>query len=200
MSKLALRSSSSWGCELKFSTGFCTASLTASSSSWGCELKCDWLVAVGQPMPSSSSWGCELKYCNYYRHSWNCCVILFVRMWVEMLSVTGHASSESRHPLREDVSWNIHYCLVIESSLGHPLREDVSWNVYYLQKAMHSFCHPLREDVSWNNFGKFPFKVEKSSSSSWGCELKYLLSEISNSFFTVILFVRMWVEILQLEV
>ena len=100
-------SSSSWGCELKYSL---TETLTPavrchplredvswnkfiyrrfhlckqSSSSWGCELKLLPCVISPFSVMSSSSWGCELKY------TWKSImivityVILFVRMWVEI--------------------------------------------------------------------------------------------------------------------
>ena len=76
-------SSSSWGCELKYSTSVIFARQLWSSSSWGCELKClacstvspyhchplredvSWnkfeLSNNGDHSMSSSSWGCELK-------------------------------------------------------------------------------------------------------------------------------------------
>ena len=99
---------------------------------------------------SSSSWGCELKY----HRRWNACWTL-------------------RHPLREDVSWNISTFpngmtdCKSSSSWGcelklliahlwwqmvgrHPLREDVSWNDAENAKGGESISHPLREDVSWN--------------------------------------------------
>ena len=79
--------------------------------------------------------------------------------------------------------------------------------------------HPLREDVSWNNHLFLYIAPSGMSSSSWGCELKYWLlvatiypwkrhplredvswniSRLKTSLpFNVILFVRMWVEIIQ---
>ena len=57
-----------------------------SSSSWGCELKCICIHHLQHKSSSSSSWGCELKYCkqNYSRSREK--VILLVRMWVEMIT------------------------------------------------------------------------------------------------------------------
>ena len=79
-----------------------------------------------------------------------------------------------RHPLREDVSWNILILFSSKNWTGHPLREDVSWNIIDFPMIKWTDGHPLREDVSWNvrNVAlKFPMRV--------------------------ILFVRMWVEILK---
>ena len=99
-------SSSSWGCELKYPLCIFPFLPLSSSSSWGCELKCVSVATLATPLLSSSSWGCELKYIVYccrnkaISHplredvSWNLIsksinfriqVILFVRMWVEIL-------------------------------------------------------------------------------------------------------------------
>ena len=137
--------------------------------------------------------------------SWN---ILGVDSGKEILS----------HPLREDVSWNneclevftelevilfvrmwVEICMLEveeENHVGHPLREDVSWNVPLFSLLLPYSCHPLREDVSWNICFSSAFAIEFSvilfvrmwveishvsfslpsflSSSSWGCELKYV--------------------------
>ena len=77
---------------------------------------------------------------------------------------------------------------------GHPLREDVSWNVCTNCGESSWPGHPLREDVSWNNSG-ISVAYLSPSSSSWGCELKSF-RRINQPTVTVILFVRMWVEIL----
>ena len=98
-------------------------------------------------------------------------VILFVRMWVEITKtrsfslVTRHPLREDvswngkedyfltltySHPLREDVSWNVKSGCSYTARVGHPLREDVSWNNGNLNSVRFESCHPLREDVSWN--------------------------------------------------
>ena len=143
---------------------------------------------------SSSSWGCELKYLE---SSWlNTMISHPLREDVSWnaLSVDS-VPSTGCHPLREDVSWNIKsiiYCTIntvilfvrmwveilllgcrILSGLRHPLREDVSWNNNTLLIAMQRPGHPLREDVSWNTSPTAEPAVAKSSSSSWGCELKW---------------------------
>ena len=58
-------------------------------------------------------------------------VILFVRMWVEIIFYTDGACSGNRHPLREDVSWNKESKYIDEELRRHPLREDVSWNTWW---------------------------------------------------------------------
>ena len=77
-----------------------------SSSSWGCELKYEETTGRFIVVPSSSSWGCELKLqlsntescnlCHPLREdvSWNVCIFRKILI-------------SCRHPLREDVSWNI---------------------------------------------------------------------------------------------
>ena len=167
-----------------------------SSSSWGCELKCWSKVWRIVWISSSSSWGCELKYQSFLQQSFG-----------------------KGHPLREDVSWNkengdgicrtrrsssswgceLKFALFVpadstvpsSSSWGcelkyptdsdqetgsyrHPLREDVSWNKEVADIKTSDQCHPLREDVSWN---------DKAVRAVEMCQ--------------VILFVRMWVEILK---
>ena len=110
-------------------------SVLQSSSSWGCELKYDEDKNAHMVSLSSSSWGCELKY--YY--------IMFLVNY-------------SRHPLREDVSWNIAVSEFSITSLSHPLREDVSWN--------GNICRVSTSTI-W-------------SSSSWGCELKCIVTSAKN--------------------
>ena len=122
-------------------------------------------------------------------------VILFVRMWVEISLFLSKSGFKCGHPLREDVSWNLShvpnrlYWPVIlfvrmwveiphqghpyKHNPGHPLREDVSWNNTKNCYALTNVRHPLREDVSWNREICIRAKVR-----------------------TVILFVRMWVEII----
>ena len=120
-------------------------------------------------------------------------VILFVRMWVEMMSVTPYASA-----------------LLSSSSWGCELKYDE------LDQNLRRIRHPLREDVSWNSWGSVLSQVQLvilfvrmwvemhisnsfllclSSSSSWGCELKYVQKNMMELIIWVILFVRMRVEI-----
>ena len=101
----------------------------------------------------------------------------------------------SRHPLREDVSWNNTTYKYLAELNGHPLREDVSWNTVKeswwsrLTMSSSSWGCELKLPQSRVNVG---FSL---SSSSWGCELKYATNTLRERGCTVILFVRMWVEI-----
>ena len=109
---LTFQSSSSWGCELKYSQKKNWRRLRShppredvswndgktagevyealSSSSWGCELKLFTKKSSAGWRASSSSWGCELK-------------------WIKIiLSIVIR-----RHPPREDVSWNLKTMILI---------------------------------------------------------------------------------------
>ena len=121
-------------------------------------------------------------------------VILFVRMWVEMLCSIPYTYCMFRHPLREDVSWNVIGYRWITSNFRHPLREDVSWNMIFSRSSRTVNRHPLREDVSWNNIFShcFVFLIchPLREDVSWN-----MLTETEKLTCSVILFVRMWVEI-----
>ena len=123
---------------------------------------------------SSSSWGCELK-CS---RNWYCRLLgLSSSSWgCELKSVSGTSS---------------------RCTLCHPLREDVSWNT---QNASGSETELVILFVRmWVEITSFVWgcRRETSSSSSWGCELKYKILGEGVCTLTVILFVRMWVEILK---
>ena len=112
----------------------------SSSSSWGCELKCichrnrhkTWSHPLREDVSwnnsaelcrrrkwrSSSSWGCELKYYSRTYKITIIIVILFVRMWVEMLSAAALAEFAAGHPLRENVSWNANLLESITSAMA----------------------------------------------------------------------------------
>ena len=124
------------------------------------------------------------------------------------------------HPLREDVSWNTRDRFSQFPARSHPLREDVSWNVKsgcsYTARVVILF---VRMWVEINTVINAVATV--GSSSSWGCELKCcwknecdfdfghpLREDVSWNTFSesafpwtdaVILFVRMWVEILNTQ-
>ena len=143
---------------------------------------------------SSSSWGCELKYRSELLQHY-----LF-----------------HRHPLREDVSWNDSLHHLTFPLISHPLREDVSWNIRY--DANLAYCPVILFVRMWVEILKLLNKNErmgtsssswgcelkcyrisgnlyrKRSSSSWGCELKWRIYSTRIRSFYVILFVRMWVE------
>ena len=144
-----------------------------SSSSWGCELKLLiahlWWQMVGRhplredvswnflillissvAFPSSSSWGCELKCCSF---------------WCRI------------HRIWSSSSWGCELkCICIAQALpdvSHPLREDVSWNV-------ERYTDPMTGKVilfvrMWVEISKTGMELNYNrSSSSWGCELKYI--------------------------
>ena len=193
LSSVAL-SSSSWGCELKcfydpehacIFIVILFVRMWVEISKTGMELNYNRVILfvrmwveimagderVINEASSSSSWGCELK-CNSEEILSCQRVILFVRMWVEIYFGRFSPHSKYRHPLREDVSWNLTAHCRCSCDRCHPLREDVSWNGNELHNNMKKLGHPLREDVSWNFL---------------------MLIDTSNQI--VILFVRMWVEI-----
>ena len=168
---LGLPSSSSWGCELKCSLPGTTATVPWSSSSWGCELKFHLASVTPPHLLSSSSWGCELKFSWQSPCSIPAIVILFVRMWVEMVQ-----RQKSQTLCQSSSSWGCELkCHVPNRKTwkhSHPLREDVSWNSLLLILSQNYLRHPLREDVSWNNCWTRRGRSRSWSSSSWGCELK----------------------------
>ena len=125
---------------------------------------------------SSSSWGCELKCVHRYQ-----------------------AAHAFRHPLREDVSWNTCVNMALSKDGRHPLREDVSWNITYavspVAEVVILFVR-MWVEIFWQGVGSKRTAVilfvrmwveirsacrhplQESSSSSWGCELKwYMASE-----------------------
>ena len=230
-------SSSLWGCELKLSLWKIVTTKEKSYSLWGCELKLSLWKIVPTKEKSSSLWGCELKWNTGWRSqpckshppcedvSWN----MPVRSLT--LSRNGHPPCEdvswnqrflklfpsfvssslwgcelkfyllrmhilcTSHPPCEDVSWNGIPLMQKIISMGHPPCEDVSWNASVVTVSVVPSGHPLHEDVSWNDTTagstylstvilfmrmwvemrwKIPEKSRKWSSSSWGCELKYL--------------------------
>ena len=142
-------SSSSWGCELKLFLHFLNYNVHKSSSSWGCELKyfdwADYPTSSSHPLREDVSWnvfGFVIMSSPF--------VILFVRMWVEIVSNMKLSILPYRHPLREDVSWN------------SPC--DRWWT-------------GLWSSSSWGCELKYFLPLQLltmlTSSSSWGCELKY---------------------------
>ena len=98
-------------------------------------------------------------------------VILFVRMWVE-ITKTRSFSLVTRHPLREDVSWNTRVGRCWNGCGCHPLREDVSWNVMFpTGKLGNTVILFVRMWVEmWRMIW---YRFVHLSSSSWGCELKF---------------------------
>ena len=144
-----------------------------SSSSWGCELKyqgCKWYVTgYGHPLREDVSWNATMFDDIHLQH-----VILFVRMWVEIHLEEIPLAQHSCHPLREDVSWNYSQLFYTTVLKCHPLREDVSWNV------LSTYCvvpAPVILFVRmWVEISLMQHLHQWTlSSSSWGCELKWLV-------------------------
>ena len=80
------------------------------------------------------------------------------------------------------------------SEICHPLREDVSWNNNQSYCVLPYPCHPLREDVSWNMAITTIFSpiVVILFVRMW---VEMILGTNAKDIHKVILFVRMWVEI-----
>ena len=121
---------------------------------------------------SSSSWGCELKYRDMIQNQIEKLVILLVRMWVEMN--TSHLSWQllQGHPPCEDVSWNKHFFNIIRRYTVILL---VRMWVEMLQPT--SFCWFRKSSSLWGCELKYHVTeythAKHLSSSLWGCELKY---------------------------
>ncbi len=99
----------------------------------------------GHPLREDVSWNAYLTI--MLKHFF---VILFVRMWVEIYKpLYVHFSDSSSS------SWGCElkcfYTQVYTFLFRHPLREDVSWNVSNRKPHNRMGSHPLREDVSWNS-------------------------------------------------
>ena len=137
--------------------------------SWNYAIREQIVSTQSHPLREDVSWNTSIR--DFIK---GVIVILFVRMWVEML-----LWSEARlylHVILFVRMWvEIPVRNVLVSGQCHPLREDVSWNIVCAWCSIKETGHPLREDVSWNirvamQMGQLPM-----SSSSWGCELKYLM-------------------------
>ena len=81
-------SSSLWGCELKCYYLLQGREAFWSSSLWGCELKFPSAVSWAAAAASSSLWGCELKCIISSTDGRKRRVILLVRMWVEIRTLS----------------------------------------------------------------------------------------------------------------
>ena len=148
-------------------------------------------------------------------------VILFVRMWVEILyppaSRKWYSMSSSSWGCElkcyatakfvSHISVILFVRMWVEISLllcfsrlsaCHPLREDVSWNDIDNWNWGDLARHPLREDVSWN----IPLLHTPSAISvilfvrMW---VEITMEGLKTSRSCVILFVRMWVEMVKLS-
>ena len=160
-----LREDVSWNNHRKIVWIFVT-----SSSSWGCELKYAWIWwhrdCGCHPLREDVSW-------NYLRDWWHegSWVILFVRMWVE-ISILPRLRSATK----SSSSWGCELKYGDSADWDKLAGSSSSWGCELkCRVATHpkkSGRHPLREDVSWNNLYQLHWKTS-----------------------SVILFVRMWVEI-----
>ena len=165
------RSSSSWGCELKWfgdKFGKARKAVILFVRMWvEMYIRCCFRVYLRHPLREDVSWNSIAT-----ERVSGIKVILFVRMWVEIpyqlhLCNTFWSSSSwgcelkywnsksGRKPFVSSSSWGceLKYVWSIISwdrRQCHPLREDVSWNVSYGRYFLCENCHPLREDVSWN--------------------------------------------------
>ena len=124
-------SRSTWACELKFNCSFVKPLAKLSRSTWACELKCFLVISTSCKTTSRSTWACELK----------CIVLVEI---IPVFAVTLHVSVwvEIQCPLK-----------LCDSIYRHAPRERVSWN----EKRV----------AEHNNFAR--------SRSTWACELKYAI-------------------------
>ena len=150
-------------------------------------------------MLSSSPWGCELKYRTVMFRGRRDGVILFVRMWVEIRTLYGRRVSYTGHPLREDVSWNAaqrggqsSYTVILFVRMWveiYPWKNSTTTvtNVIlfvrmWVEISFSRYAVPTQPVILFVRMWVeilflFRLYLQKSSSSSWGCELK-----LQNSF------------------
>ena len=187
------KSSSSWGCELKYYEFFIIhyGSLRhplREDVSWNIQPITDRICEKRHPLREDVSWNISIRQSEprdlviLFVRMWveiyvnkvpslSLTVILFVRMWVEIFPPSKKVLQPVRHPLREDVSWNMeevfhtpkyHVILFVRMWVeitttvdGYVLdASSSSWGceLKYLRKSRKDLeaGHPLREDVSWN--------------------------------------------------
>ena len=135
--------------------------------SWNNDWNIVWVFVTSHPLREDVSWNTEDR--NIFSALE---VILFVRMWVEILSPHLHILYAVRVILFVRMWVEITKTRSFSLVTRHPLREDVSWNTRVGRCWNGCGCHPLREDVSWN-----------------------VKDDMVSVRPLVILFVRMWVEI-----
>ena len=139
-------------------------------------------------------------------------------MWVEII-IHGKLSIGNCHPLREDVSWNSNTISHIITqvvilfvrmwveiicdrlNIFLPVSSSSSWGCelkYWCSRCgTISYCHPLREDVSWNvKLGEFQYNFLVILFVRMWVEI--FTNRPDKQTYRVILFVRMWVEIIDL--
>ena len=143
-----------------------------SASSWGCELKCDCWKKTGkkesQPPREAVSWNI-ISFNLSLAHA----VSLLVRLWVEIpLTSTGY--------VRRLVS------LLVR------LWVEIGMDAITLLSYVVSLLVRLWVEIS----AAWTAKKRLTSASSWGCELKWIMSWQHLHQFHVSLLVRLWVEII----
>ena len=145
------QSSSSWGCELKYSSSLLPRLTTGSSSSWGCELKSidNSFLHIGHTVILFVRMWVEIFLCSSMISFLT--VILFVRMWVEISSSRINpnfvsSSSSWGCELKYFVCFVYNFLVQSSSSWGCELKYNTSGQCLLVHTR-----HPLREDVSWNS-------------------------------------------------
>ena len=106
-------------------------------------------------------------------------VILRVRMWIEIDNIKAMQELAERHPPCEDVDWNSLRRAATRCASGHPPCEDVDWNQFIVVR--------MKEDGTsssvWGCGLKFhalaKLIIHPVSSSVWGCGLKSFPSAYS---------------------
>ena len=137
----------------------------------------DWnvhvYVCVSDILTSSSVWGCGLKFINFRQRSACFCVILRVRMWIEIYRRPLFSAGPPRHPPCEDVDWNAPVILGVDPAwasssvwgcglkcsrlkvrilLEHVILRVRMWIEMYEKPPclLYRIGHPPCEDVDWN--------------------------------------------------
>ena len=135
----------------------------------------------------------EMFSIHWVTLKWN--VILFVRMWVEIVIRNAITDNRNGHPLREDVSWNIR---ALEEAMLKIVVLFVRMWVEMSNGELQSNHHKVILFVRmWVEIARLPLM----RASSFVILFVRMWVEIylrTNTYtsFLVILFVRMWVEMM----
>ena len=127
-------------------------------------------------------------------------VALFMRAWIETVVMKTIMSFHRRRPLHEGVDWNArirryaaiwwHVALFMRAWIETPIFATVNGK---------SFSRPLHEGVDWNGLDIFEGGLSAWSPSSWGRGLKCHVLRYTESCRQVALFMRAWIEIIDLN-
>ena len=112
-----------------FSMSLGMTSMMRSSFVRGCGLKYAIACRKGKCREPSFVQGCGLKLRKILLRPHDILVILYARMWIEILSFQSRSHTGAGHPLCEDVDWNNQCFPGRTISKSHPLCEDVDWNL-----------------------------------------------------------------------